>query len=545
MADAAVTFRTDRLRLHLDFRQPTGISVRELERVDPDLPHCVAVVGAGRLGTALAAALRAAASRCGPLGRGADGRGRRCRAPVRAGRRDRRGRGRDRRPARSSATARARRRSAPLARPRGLLAAPAHDRHRRRTPRFAGAGAAVAGSTPARPRRRRARWPARSACGRSRSPTTTAPPTTPPPRSPRTSSSRSRRPPSGSPPPPASDRDAARPARARHGRELGRSSAPERALTGPIARGDEATVARQRAAVAERAPELLPLFDALAEATRELARPGGAGMRTVRTVAELRAALAEPRRAGRAIGLVPTMGAFHEGHLSLIRRAREECDVVVVSLFVNPTQFDAGRGPRRLPARRGARRRAWPSAEGVDLLFAPGRRGGLPAGLRHHGRASGALTESLEGAHRGAAHFDGVATVVTKLFNMVGARRRLLRAEGRPAGARDPPPGARPRHPGRIEVVPDRARARRPRAVQPQRLPRRRASASALGARADAPSRCERPAAAALDGGWRAAAVRAHAARPSASLAPRRAGSLRDRRRRRRAVAAAIDGRAR
>ena len=92
------------------------------------------------------------------------------------------------------------------------------------------------------------------------------------------------------------DARAARPARPRHGRELGRATAPS-ALTGPIARGDEATVARQRAAVAERTPELLELFDALADATRDAA--SWRRMRTLRTVAELRAAL-RARAAARA-----------------------------------------------------------------------------------------------------------------------------------------------------------------------------------------------------------------------------------------------------
>src|SRR4030081_3351756 len=93
-------------------------------------------------------------------------------------------------------------------------------------------------------------------------------------------------------------------------------------------------------------------------------------MRTLRTVAELRAALAESRRAGASIGLVPTMGAFHEGHLSLMRRAREQCDRVVVSLFVNPAQFNEQAAPARYP--RDERRDAALAAElGVDFLFAP------------------------------------------------------------------------------------------------------------------------------------------------------------------------------
>lgn len=140
-------------------------------------------------------------------------------------------------------------------------------------------------------------------------------------------------------------------------------------------------------------------------------------MRTLRTVAELRSALAQPRRAGRVIGLVPTMGAFHEGHLSLIRRAREDCDEVVVSLFVNPTQFNEQSDLEAYP--RGERRDAALAAEaGVDYLFAPPVDEVYPDGFATTVSVGG-LTEVLEGAHRGRAHFDAVTTVVTKLFNMV------------------------------------------------------------------------------------------------------------------------------
>ena len=165
-------------------------------------------------------------------------------------------------------------------------------------------------------------------------------------------------------------------------------------------------------------------------------------MRTIRTIGDLRAALAPDRRARRTVGLVPTMGAFHDGHLSLIRRARECCDVVVVSLFVNPTQFNESTDLASYP--RDEQRDAALAAEiGVDYLFAPAPEEMYPDGFATTVSVAG-VTEPLEGAHRGPGHFDGVATVVTKLLNIVGPGRRVLRPEGRPAGAHDPAAGARP-----------------------------------------------------------------------------------------------------
>jgi pantoate--beta-alanine ligase len=141
-------------------------------------------------------------------------------------------------------------------------------------------------------------------------------------------------------------------------------------------------------------------------------------MNVIRTVAELRTALLDSRRAGRTIGLVPTMGAFHEGHLSLMRRARRECDVVVVSLFVNPAQFNDPADLERYPRDHG-RDEALAAELGVDHLFAPAVEEVYPSGFATTVSVAG-ITETLEGAHRGRAHFDGVATVVSKLFNMVG-----------------------------------------------------------------------------------------------------------------------------
>jgi len=137
-------------------------------------------------------------------------------------------------------------------------------------------------------------------------------------------------------------------------------------------------------------------------------------MSTVRTVAELRAALALARRAARTIGLVPTMGALHDGHLSLVRRAREQCDVVVVSLFVNPTQFDERADLERYPRREREDADA-ARAAGADLLFAPSVEEMYPQGFATTVEVAG-VSERLEGEARGREHFRGVATVVAKLL---------------------------------------------------------------------------------------------------------------------------------
>jgi pantoate--beta-alanine ligase len=131
----------------------------------------------------------------------------------------------------------------------------------------------------------------------------------------------------------------------------------------------------------------------------------------------LRAAVRDARSAGRRIGLVPTMGAFHDGHLALMRRAREATDFVVVSLFVNPTQFNDAADLARYP-RDEARDVAMASGVGVDLLFAPPPDEVYPPGFATTVEVSG-LSAPLEGATRGPAHFRGVATVVAKLLNMV------------------------------------------------------------------------------------------------------------------------------
>jgi pantoate--beta-alanine ligase len=141
-------------------------------------------------------------------------------------------------------------------------------------------------------------------------------------------------------------------------------------------------------------------------------------MRTVRTVTELRRAVADARAANQSIGLVPTMGSLHEGHLSLVRTAAGQCDFVVVSLFVNPAQFGPGEDFERYPRDEAGDAEA-ASAAGAELLFAPPPAEVYPPGFATAVEVAG-LTDVLCGApgSRGRGHFRGVATVVAKLLNM-------------------------------------------------------------------------------------------------------------------------------
>ena len=143
-------------------------------------------------------------------------------------------------------------------------------------------------------------------------------------------------------------------------------------------------------------------------------------MDIVSTVRQMRAAADAARRSGQLVGLVPTMGFFHEGHLSLMRRARAECGLAVVSLFVNPTQFGPGEDLAAYP-RDFERDCALAQAQGVDLMFAPGESDIYAADYATSVNVAG-LTAHLCGASR-PGHFRGVATVVAKLFQICAPHR--------------------------------------------------------------------------------------------------------------------------
>ena len=139
-------------------------------------------------------------------------------------------------------------------------------------------------------------------------------------------------------------------------------------------------------------------------------------MPIIHELSELRQVISSRKKAGQTVGFVPTMGALHEGHLSLVRAARKQCDCVVVSIFVNPTQFgpneDYSKYPRTLEADCELLRN-----ENVDFVFAPSAETVYPSGYETFIEV-GSVAEPLEGRSR-PGHFRGVASVVLKLFNMV------------------------------------------------------------------------------------------------------------------------------
>lgn len=141
-------------------------------------------------------------------------------------------------------------------------------------------------------------------------------------------------------------------------------------------------------------------------------------MRTIRDLAALRARVHDWKEAGDSVGVVPTMGALHAGHLALVQAARAACDRVIVTLFVNPRQFDRPEDLQKYP-RTEESDAILLQPHGVDVLFAPDAAAVYPPGFATSISVAG-LPDVLCGAHR-PGHFDGVATVVTKLLLMTGA----------------------------------------------------------------------------------------------------------------------------
>ena len=139
-------------------------------------------------------------------------------------------------------------------------------------------------------------------------------------------------------------------------------------------------------------------------------------MRLLHTISETRDEIAGARKRAKRIGFVPTMGALHGGHMALVRRARQECELVVVSIFVNPTQFSQGEDFEEYPRTLVEDAEKCRMAD-VDLIFAPSASEMYPEGFDSWVEVNGHLTETLEGESR-PGHFRGVTTVCAKLFNI-------------------------------------------------------------------------------------------------------------------------------
>lgn len=146
-------------------------------------------------------------------------------------------------------------------------------------------------------------------------------------------------------------------------------------------------------------------------------------MRVLSTVREMRAASLVVRKGGQSLALVPTMGALHVGHIALVRAARAQCDVVVVSIFVNPKQFGPNEDFSKYP-RTFEKDCALLEAEGVALVFAPRPEEMYPAGAGTFVEVEG-ISDRLDGVSR-PGHFRGVATIVAKLFHIVGPDRAFF-----------------------------------------------------------------------------------------------------------------------
>ena len=210
-------------------------------------------------------------------------------------------------------------------------------------------------------------------------------------------------------------------------------------VSGPVVRGDLGTLQRHKDAIRLDVADVAPAYDAFTAATVQTvvaANPGvdaalllahvGAPVRPtqpqiVTTRSELFALLGPFKRAAQKVVLVPTMGALHDGHLALVRQARRHGDVVVVSIFVNPTQFD---NPAYLDAYprtvdEDVQKLAGLGPDAPSFVFIPDGNEVYPSGAPRTSVTVAGLTDTLCGAHR-PGHFAGVATVVTKLFSLTG-----------------------------------------------------------------------------------------------------------------------------